>query len=627
MPLPGRLMVLTLITTCCLVSLPLTGGEPARLAIPDAKAQAKIETLLQELFKDDYAKAQQDAASRARLAQTLLAEGRDTDDDRAGRFVLLREARDLAAAAGDTAIAFQAIEDLAKDFALPPGESFKMKTHALMTASKSVAAAESYYTVVDSALVLLEDALAADNFDAAGRLVDTAEAAAIKLRNVPLVSSVRKRKDDVARLQQDYAKWKPFAEALATNPKDPRANTEMGKYQAFRKGNWDVGLVLLARGDDPVLRGLAVLDLNVPKTAAAQVLLGEGWLAAATKTPEPGHTHLLLRAYYWLQQSLYQLGDNERRRVEKQMLAIMERVPPEFRVGEIVEEFRRYEPHSGPIYAVALSPDGRKAVFGGADNLIHLWDTRIGKESRKFDGHTGRVWAVAFSTDGRYLASGGFDKSIRIFDVSTGREKRLAGHKDYVRSVAFSRDGKRLISGGDDRVIRLWNLDSGEEYASIPGHDHFVWSVAISPDGTRALSGSLDKTVRLWDLATGNALKQFKHKDTVLSVAFSPDGRRALSGSSDGTLRLWDLDSGDEIHAMTGHKGYVHSVAFSPDGRRALSAGSDQVLHLWDLTSGEEIRRLDGHRDQVWCVAFSRDGRLAVSGGQDGSVRLWGGTR
>lgn len=622
-----RFVAFSLLSVVFLATLDVTGQEPIKSPIPDAKAQAKVAALLQDLFKEDYAKAEKDPAARARLAATLLTEGRDTDDDRTGRFVLFREARDLAAGAGDTAVAFQAIEDLARDFTFPATEVFNMKTKALMTASKSVASAESYYTVVDSALVLLEDALNADNFEAAGRLVDTAEAAAIKLRNVPLVSSVRKRKDDVERLQQDYTKWKPFADVLAKNPKDPRANTEMGRYQAFRKGNWEVGLVLLSRGDDPVLRKLAALDLKSPKTAAQQVQLGEGWLAAAMKTEDPARTHLLLRAYDWLQQSLYQLDENERRRVDKQMLAIMQQVPPEFRVGEIVEEFRHYDTNTGPVYAVAFSPDGRKAASGGADSLVHLWDTRIGKEIRKFEGHTGRVWTVAFSADGRYLASGGFDKSIRIVDVGTGREKRLAGHKDYVRSVAFSRDGKRLISGGDDRVIRLWNVDTSEEIAAIPGHDHFVWSVAISPDGTRALSGSLDKTVRLWELKSGQELKQFKHKDTVMSVAFSPDGRRALSGSTDGTVRLWDLVKGNEMLTLTGHKGYVHSVAFVPDGRRALSAGQDQMLHLWDLTTGEEIRRLEGHRDQVWSVAFSRDGRLALSGGQDGSVRIWGGTR
>src|SRR5262249_45688577 len=130
----------------------LLAGAPAGKGIPDAKAQAKVEALLQELFKEDYAKAAQDPVARVRLANTFLTEGRETDDDRAGRYVLFREARDLAARAGDAPVAFQAIEDLAKDFGLTPSDVFQMKTNALMTASKAVASPDAYYTVVDSAL-------------------------------------------------------------------------------------------------------------------------------------------------------------------------------------------------------------------------------------------------------------------------------------------------------------------------------------------------------------------------------------------------------------------------------------------------------------------------------------------
>src|SRR5262249_21141414 len=354
----------------------LLAGAPAGKGIPDAKAQAKVEALLQELFKEDYAKAAQDPVARVRLANTFLTEGRETDDDRAGRYVLFRGARDLAARAGDAPVAFQAIEDLAKDFGLTPSDVFQMKINALMTASKAVASPDAYYTVVDSALVLLEDALAADNFEAAQHLADTAKAAAVKLRNVPLVYSVVKRQDEVARLQKEYEHWKPFAETLAKNPKDPKANTEMGKYQAFRKGNWDVGLVLLSRGDHEGLRYLATMELKHPEAAGAQLALAKGWEFAADQAPEERNTQILLRAYYWSQQAMPQLEGKAQRDVEKRMLAIIERVPPEFRVGEIVEEYRRYDGNTGPVYGVAFSPDGRKAVFGGADNVLHLWDTK-----------------------------------------------------------------------------------------------------------------------------------------------------------------------------------------------------------------------------------------------------------
>ncbi len=588
-----------------------------------------MEALMRELYKEDFAKAAKDPAAVARLAATLLQDGKDTNDSPAGRFVLLGTARDLAAQAGDGPTALQAIDELAASFDLDAAAVFQMKTGALYTASKAVATPEAYHTVLDAALVLLEDALALDNYDAAAELVKTAEAAAVKLRNVPLVTSVRKRQDEVKQLQSDYAKWKPYADRLAKDATDAEANTQMGKYHAFRKNNWELGLVLLSRGSHEGLKRLADLDVRHPNDAATQIKLADGWLAGAGQAPEPAKTPMLLRAYHWYQQAVYDLDEASRGIIEKKMQTIMDQVPSEYRVGEIAAEVKRFEGYFGPIYGTAFSPDGRKAVSGGADHSLRLWDTKTGKEIRRLDGHTNRVWTVAFAPDGRRVASGGFDGTIRLWDLAAGRDiRRFPGHGDYVRCVVFASDGKRILSAGDDRLLRLWNTDSGAEIRQFKGHDHFVWSAALSRDGKRAASGSLDKTVRLWDVDSGNELKRLSgHADTVLSVALSPDGRRILSASTDGAIKLWDAHSGKELRTLSGHKGYVHSVAFSPDGRRALSAGADHTVRLWDVLTGEEIRKLEGHRDQVWHVTFSRDGRLAVSCGQDATARVWGGAR
>src|SRR5262245_14717592 len=214
---------------------PDTQQVPAK-KLPDAKAQAKAEALLKELFPEDLAKAQKDPAVAARLAALFLQEGRETDDDPAGRFVLFRHARDLAARAGDAPTAFQAIEDLVGDFGFARPDVFRMKVDALTAATKVSLTPESYTTIVDSALTLLDEALEEDNFAGARQAVDTAESAALRLKKIALVSSVRKKKSEIDALEKDFAKWKPFAEALAKDPKDPKANTEMGKYHAFRKG-------------------------------------------------------------------------------------------------------------------------------------------------------------------------------------------------------------------------------------------------------------------------------------------------------------------------------------------------------------------------------------------------------
>jgi WD40 repeat protein len=612
--------------------------EPSKkIAIPSLAEQERAGHLIHELYDKELAKAEKDATARGQLAVTFLQEGKDTTDDLDGRYMLLRAAGLLAARAGDAPTALQAIDDLAQDFALPEARVLGAKIQALTTAGKVAAMAEAHHTMVDAALVLLQDAVAADNYDAALVLAGIADRAALKLKSVPLVSSIRKRRREVLAGQVEYARWKPFAEALKKDPQDAKANLEMGKYLAFVKGNWERGLGLLAQCSDESLQATAKMDLADPRSAAQQAELGAKWLQAADQAgriSKASNAHgkmavnLLLRAYHWDVQALAALDSEERQRVEKQMAAITERLPPEYRVGEIVEEYRKIEGHGGPVYGVSLSPDGRKAASGGADSGIYLWDITTGKEIRRLDGHAGRVWTVAFAPGGRRLASGGFDANIRLWDLVSGREIRRSPmmHKDYVRSVAFSRDGRHLVSGGDDRIVRLWNVDTGRELHAFAGHDHFVWCVAISPDGKRGLSGSLDKTARLWDLSSGKELQKLVgHNDTVLSVAFSPDGHRALTGSTDKTVKLWDLDTGNVVHTFSGHKGYVNSVAFSPDGRRALSASHDRTLILWDAQTGKLLRRLEGNRLQVWSVGFARDGRLAVSGGEDGSVRVWGG--
>jgi len=126
------------------------------------------------------------------------------------------------------------------------------------------------------------------------------------------------------------------------------------------------------------------------------------------------------------------------------------------------------------------------------------------KPLREFEGHRYAVWSVAISPDGKRAVSGGGDETISVWDLESGKElRKLAGHTDGVRSVAISPDGKRAVSGGDDKTVRVWNLKSGKERMKLTGHTYAVSSVAISPDGKRVVSGSHDKTILIWDLESG----------------------------------------------------------------------------------------------------------------------------
>ncbi|MGF7237113.1 MAG: WD40 repeat domain-containing protein, partial [Frankia sp.] len=65
--------------------------------------------------------------------------------------------------------------------------------------------------------------------------------------------------------------------------------------------------------------------------------------------------------------------------------------------------------------------------------------------------HTGRVWAVAVTPDGRQIITGGDDGTARVWDRATGQlQIILTGHSGRVRSVAVTPDGRQIVTGGGD---------------------------------------------------------------------------------------------------------------------------------------------------------------------------------
>jgi len=176
--------------------------------------------------------------------------------------------------------------------------------------------------------------------------------------------------------------------------------------------------------------------------------------------------------------------------------------------------------HTGYVYSVAFSPDGKRIVTGGGDPLkpnqpgeVKVWDADTGTEKLALKGLTGSVYSVCFSPDGKRILTGSWDNTARVWDADTGTEKlALKGHTGYVFSVCFSPDGKRIVSGSWELdwqrralpgEVKVWDAETGTEKLALKGHTNAVTSVCFSPDGKRILTGSADRTARLWDADTG----------------------------------------------------------------------------------------------------------------------------
>jgi WD40 repeat protein len=59
------------------------------------------------------------------------------------------------------------------------------------------------------------------------------------------------------------------------------------------------------------------------------------------------------------------------------------------------------------------------------DEMVRLWEAASGQLLATLDGHTGPVYGVAVSADGRLLATGSVDGTIRLWNPSSGACLRI----------------------------------------------------------------------------------------------------------------------------------------------------------------------------------------------------------
>jgi WD40 repeat protein len=298
--------------------------------------------------------------------------------------------------------------------------------------------------------------------------------------------------------------------------------------------------------------------------------------------------------------------------------------------------------HSGPVRAVAFSPDSHWLVTGGDDATAQLWDTSLTQaEPILLAGHEKAILAIAFSPDNRWLVTGSSDATARLWDLTapdpSAESILLTGHSGAINAVAISGNGHWLVTGSSDSTARLWDLTTllnGNENASpivLNGHEGAINAIAFSDDDHWLATASADNTAMLWDLTAPDPSAEpvvlRGHTDRVWCVAFSPDLHWLATGSVDATARLWNMNdlSTDPI-ILRGHEEWVWSIAFSSDNHWLVTSSVDAKPRLWDLTAPDPAATstiLYGHSDQIWSIAISPDNRWLVTGSRDTTARLW----
>ncbi|VAH54363.1 unnamed protein product [Triticum turgidum subsp. durum] len=240
--------------------------------------------------------------------------------------------------------------------------------------------------------------------------------------------------------------------------------------------------------------------------------------------------------------------------------------------------------------------------------------------TQELAAHSGSVWCINFSLDGRYLASAGEDRVIHVWEVSEGERKgELLGEGAVSKESGGGGSPFVAVAGNGSPEVAMLPLSSADKgfvekkrrprvqssrksvgsdhlvvpecvfglrdkpFCSLLGHAADVLDLSWSKS-QYLLSSSMDKTVRLWDITSSTCLKTFSHTDYVTCIQFNPvDDNFFISGSLDEKVRIWNvhdrkIEDWNDLHEM------VTAACYSPDGQVAMVGSHKGSCHLFDTT-------------------------------------------
>ncbi len=179
------------------------------------------------------------------------------------------------------------------------------------------------------------------------------------------------------------------------------------------------------------------------------------------------------------------------------------------------------------VLVVRSLADGRRAVTGGTDGVVRLWNLATQTVIREIGKHDDTIWGIAISRDESLVATSSTDNSVRVWDIATAKEKWRHGCPGAALRVAFSPDGKYLASGGFPHFTAVWDATTGKLTGFGMKQDVAGFAVAFSKDGSSLFTGGEASDIRVWSVGKWTETTRWTgdHLTGILNIPFTPPPR------------------------------------------------------------------------------------------------------
>ncbi|KPM07637.1 actin-interacting protein 1-like protein [Sarcoptes scabiei] len=299
------------------------------------------------------------------------------------------------------------------------------------------------------------------------------------------------------------------------------------------------------------------------------------------------------------------------------------------KIGEFTVGEQKKPAHSGGIYAISWSSDGKQILSASGDKTCKVWDvgtlasvTEFPMGSDVLDQQVSCLW------QNNYLLSVSLSGFINYLDVNNPSQpiRVVKGHNKTITALTIKsiNEEKTLYTGSCDGYVTHWNPQNGD-HDRIVGKPHSNQVSSLVFDGNnRIYSVGFDDMLRVIDANTNEFVQEFKLDQQPQSAALSKD-KQILLLACHSQLQVRRVNDGGIISTLAAPY-EPSSISVNPEnGDVAVGGGRDKKVHLYTFDGQkltEKSQSLD-HREGITDVSFSPDGKLLAASDQNRKIVLY----